>query len=115
LPRSPTTIASIIGYCFASHAFSKATESKGQGTRDGDGDEENVDTGGVRMRKHDTRFGYGKFIGTDGRCHVGIDRTPLVVRLESSTFHAPSSSAKRLGFLKGFRWGRRNRGNVRSS
>jgi hypothetical protein len=104
LPRSPTTVASIIAYCFASHAFSGVTQSRGRDA----GDE-------VEVRDHDTMFGYGKFIGTDGRCHVGIDRSPLVVRLEAATFRAPPSPAGWLGFLRGPGWSRRNRGNVRSS
>ncbi|KAL8842259.1 MAG: hypothetical protein Q9170_000585 [Blastenia crenularia] len=33
--------------------------------------------------RSDWRFGYGRFVGTDGRPHVGIERRPFVVPLET--------------------------------
>ncbi|KAL8689126.1 MAG: hypothetical protein Q9224_004717, partial [Gallowayella concinna] len=32
--------------------------------------------------QHNWRFGYGKFVGTDGRPHVGIERSPFVIPLD---------------------------------
>ena len=40
------------------------------------------------------KFEYSKFIGRDEKCHVEIDRVPLVVPLESAQFNSPSSLAR---------------------
>ncbi|KAI4220980.1 MAG: hypothetical protein L6R40_008663 [Gallowayella cf. fulva] len=36
-----------------------------------------------RKWRKEWRFGYGKFVGTDGRPHVGIERRPFVVPLDT--------------------------------
>lgn len=66
LPRMPTTIASIIAYVSASHLLQDLHNHKGS----------------TKPMKN-TRLAYGRFIGTDGRSHVGIEKKALVVPLES--------------------------------
>ena len=61
LPRMPLTMASDIALFAASKAVAEI-------------DEYGQDPGANRKR-----FGYGSFIGTDGRPHVGVERAPFVV------------------------------------
>ena len=63
LPRMPTTIASIIGYVSASRALEDFQNKNGPPS--------------------DARYGYGRFIGTDGKSHVGIERQRYVIPLKS--------------------------------
>jgi hypothetical protein len=64
LPRIPLTMASDIALFAASKAVAEIEDDKRFGREPG--------TDG-------TRFGYGSFIGTDGRPHVGVERAPFVV------------------------------------
>lgn len=75
LPRMPTTIASIIAYVAASHALSDfdPAASVAQG----------LSAKGLRRDSMGSRYAYGRFVGTDGKTHVGIERQSLVVPLES--------------------------------
>ncbi|KAI9779104.1 MAG: hypothetical protein M1835_004766 [Candelina submexicana] len=71
LPRMPTTIASIIAYFTASHVLAEIdryaeTESN------------------TSKATSDSTYGYGRFIGTDGKVHIGIEREPLVVPLSEN-------------------------------
>jgi hypothetical protein len=72
LPRLPINIASILSYVAASHAMNEVRDDEGGsvGKKEGGG------------TNRDQRFGFGKFIGTDGRTHVGIERVPFVTTLE---------------------------------
>lgn len=65
LPRMPTTIASDI----ALFAASKAVGEMGYATAQ----DYHARPGDSRLR-----FGYGPFVGTDGKAHVGIERSPFV-------------------------------------
>ena len=64
LPRMPTSIASIIAFVSASRALS---DFDGTGNKAGE----------------QMRYGYGRFVGMDGKTHVGIERQRNVVPLES--------------------------------
>ena len=66
LPRMPTSIASIMAFVSASRALEDFTYSD----RKDDVAEETV-------------YGYGRFVGTDGRTHVGIEQQRFVVPLQS--------------------------------
>jgi hypothetical protein len=78
LPRMPLTMASDIAMFAASTAVRE---------REGNLDPSRLDSdtwhgsGGLR-------FGYGTFIGTDGKPHIGVDRAPFVVPLPSDRFGA---------------------------
>jgi len=58
----PTTIASIIAYVSASRAI--------EDFRGGEKAEE---------EEQDRRYRYGRFLGTDGKIHVGIERQRYVI------------------------------------
>lgn len=64
LPRMPLSIASVIAYVSAS----QAAQDYGSGSSE---------------KSPETRYGYGRFKGADGRTHVGIEKEPLVVPLKS--------------------------------
>lgn len=64
LPRMPLTMASDIALFAASKAVAEIDE-----------DERSKPELGADRK----RFGYGSFIGTDGRPHVGVERAPFVV------------------------------------
>lgn len=86
LPRMPTSIASLLAYVSASHAFAQTgphVEKKIAGR------EAMVQTDIERKK-----FAYGWFIGTDGKGHVGIEFADNVVPLYDS----------QMGFRKRRRW-----------
>ncbi|PVH77159.1 hypothetical protein DL98DRAFT_591555 [Cadophora sp. DSE1049] len=67
LPRMPTSLAAIFSYVYASRAvqdFSHGRKESGD-----------ADVG--------QRFGYGRFVGVDGKTHVGIEQQRFVVPLKS--------------------------------
>lgn len=70
LPRMPTSLASYIAYFAASHFAQELAEEANTCTTP----EKLVH----RLRDSDRTFGFGKFIGTDGGVHIGIEREPLV-------------------------------------
>ncbi|KAI9830034.1 MAG: hypothetical protein M1819_005864 [Sarea resinae] len=70
LPRMPTTIASMMAYFAASHAITELSARDRRLYTD--------------SAWEDERFAYGKFIGTDGKTHVGIERHPFVIPLAST-------------------------------
>ena len=76
LPRMPTTIATIVGMV----ENSRALEYFGGDGRDGD---ENGRGRSTRKKDWEERYGYGRFIGTDGKTHVGIEKQRYVVALKS--------------------------------
>ncbi|KUJ06743.1 uncharacterized protein LY89DRAFT_661803 [Mollisia scopiformis] len=65
LPRMPTSIASIIAFVSNSRAM---VDYNGNGRIHGNPDQ---------------RYGYGRFVGTDGKTHVGIEQQRFVVLLQS--------------------------------
>lgn len=87
LTRMPTTIASIIAYVSSSRALDDFVPGRGEGDvkRGEDGKEQ--------------RYGYGRFIGRDGKTHVGIERMRYVIPLESK-----NPDAKKTGWLSSLRW-----------
>ena len=68
LPRLPTSAASQIAYFASSHVTDDV--------RKADGDLLGLESQGYR-------YGYGKYIGQDGRTHVGIEREPYVTKVTS--------------------------------
>ena len=64
LPRMPLTMAPDLAVFAASQAVAEIDENERSGRELG------------ANRK---RFGYGSFIGTDGRPHIGVERAPFVV------------------------------------
>lgn len=69
LPRLPTSIASQMAYFGSSHVVDDVKNAGG-------------DLSELDMRGY--RYGYGKYIGKDGRTHVGIEREPYVTHLPKS-------------------------------
>jgi hypothetical protein len=69
LPRMPTTIASLIAYISMSHAINDVgTRTKGMASP---------------ILRTLARYSYGRFIGMDGKLHVGIERSSRVNPVES--------------------------------
>ncbi|KAM0699157.1 hypothetical protein Q7P36_001203 [Cladosporium allicinum] len=64
LPRQPLTMASDIALFAASKAVGETDAS---------------DNSKCRREKEEQRFGYGRFIGVDGRPHIGVERVPFVI------------------------------------
>lgn len=82
LPMMPTTIASIAGLVIATRALedygSEATSSAGKATA----------IASSSKARADLRYGYGRFVGTDGTTRIGIERHPWVVALETKNPYA---------------------------
>jgi hypothetical protein len=68
LPRLPTSIACQIAHFAGSHVIDDMRKAGGDLSE---------------LDKHGYRYGYGKYIGKDGRTHVGIERVPYVTKLKS--------------------------------
>ena len=64
MPRMPLTMASDIALFAASKAVGEMDAS---------------DNSKCRREKEEQRFGYGRFIGVDGRPHIGVERVPFVI------------------------------------
>jgi hypothetical protein len=71
LPRMPTTIISQISFFAAGHTLRDFAGTSATPER-----EQSPDIRGLRQR-----YGFGRFIGTDGKTHIGIEREPLVQTL----------------------------------
>lgn len=65
LPRMPTSIAAIMGYFVASRAA------------------EDFNASGKVRQEGGMTYAYGRYLGTDGKTHVGIEQQRFVVPLES--------------------------------
>ncbi|RBQ85463.1 hypothetical protein VDGD_01338 [Verticillium dahliae] len=80
LPRMPTTVGSVLAYVAPSRAVSEYHD------------------GGVALNKS-TTFSFGRYIGIDGRAHVGIEIDPFVVPVKLSSLRKgetqPSSLLRR--------------------
>jgi len=70
LPRMPDTIASLIGYVSMSHALETIPNMEDK--RDSS-----------HSRVDFKRYGFGRFIGVDGKPHVGIEEQSRVIPLQS--------------------------------
>ncbi|KAI9722979.1 MAG: hypothetical protein M1812_001428 [Candelaria pacifica] len=75
LPRLPTTIASVVSLVYRSHALA---DFKGTAQMPPKQREKHLEVLG-------NKYGYGRYIGTDGQAHVGIERQPLFVDLHKET------------------------------
>ncbi|KAB2578245.1 hypothetical protein DBV05_g3192 [Lasiodiplodia theobromae] len=75
LPRLPTTIASNIAYFAASHAVLdlQGTSAMSQVARD------------KHVQQMGHKYGFGSFIGTDRKAHIGIERQPFFTKLRKTT------------------------------
>ncbi|EME42944.1 hypothetical protein DOTSEDRAFT_88953 [Dothistroma septosporum NZE10] len=73
LPRLPATVASNVAFFAASRAL---WELSARQRLDGSQDMKNV--------RASWTWGYGTFVGMDGRRHIGIERDPLVAVLQKS-------------------------------
>ncbi|KAI5202728.1 hypothetical protein E4T38_05514 [Aureobasidium subglaciale] len=83
LPRMPTTIASEIAFFAASHALNDFTDTSRMPER-----HRNLHIGGLRRR-----YGYGRFVDTDGKTHIGIEREPLVRVLSKADVQSMQKTA----------------------
>lgn len=72
LPRMPTRIADLLAMFPASHLLQELAIENGRGGR--------RKAAGWDVRGW--KFGYGRYVGTDGKQHVGIERELFVVPLE---------------------------------
>jgi hypothetical protein len=70
LARMPTSIASVIALFAASMAVH---DMRGTSYLDKKGRAQHLE-------RVDSRYGFGSFVGSDGRVHVGIEKVPLVVK-----------------------------------
>jgi hypothetical protein len=83
LPRMPTTLASQMAFFAASHALRDLAETSDMSEK-----ERNSYLEWSRQR-----HGFGKFVGTDGKSHIGIEREPLVQALSKQEWRAMRKDA----------------------
>lgn len=74
LARLPTSIASIIGLFAASAAVLDLQDTSRLDNK----------ARAAHLQKLDTSYGYGSYVGADGRVHIGIEKVPFV-RIRSGT------------------------------
>lgn len=102
LPMMPTTIASIAGLVVATRALDDYSWDRS----DAESSEGSKPT--ESKAREDLRYGYGRFVGTDGVTRIGIERHPWVVPLEAKN---PDAARKRTW---GSRLGKRDEKEPRS-
>ena len=83
LPRMPTTLASQIAFFAASHALTDLAETSDMSEK-----ERNAYVKGLKQT-----YGFGRFVGTDGKPHIGIEREPLVQILTKQDLRAMRKDA----------------------
>ncbi|KZL82074.1 hypothetical protein CI238_06736, partial [Colletotrichum incanum] len=93
LPRMPTTVGSIIAYLAPSRAMREYTPAQ---EPDDDG----------KLQQQGTTFSFGRFVGDDGRAHIGIEIDPYVVPVQLKSLRRgdtlpPNSMLRRLLRRKG--------------
>ncbi|QDS69130.1 hypothetical protein FKW77_010376 [Venturia effusa] len=71
LCRMPTSLGSIIAFFAASHAVNDFRGTLGMSSKE-------LNT---HMKRSNDRFGFGTFIGTDGKAHIGIEKYPFLAPL----------------------------------
>jgi hypothetical protein len=77
LARLPTCIASIIALFAASAAIQDMTQTSRYNKKER----------GEHLERLGSRFGYGSYVGGDGRVHIGIEKVPFVrIRSKSTWF-----------------------------
>ncbi|KAK1718589.1 uncharacterized protein CLUP02_07930 [Colletotrichum lupini] len=103
LPRMPTTIGSILAYLAPSRAVREYEwpDSAGSGdSKDGPRGRKNgrgSGTGGID--KQAPTFSFGRYVGDDGRAHVGIEVDPYVVPVKLSALRK-GDTEPRTGLLR---------------
>lgn len=75
LPRLPTSIASVVAFFAASHAVLDLRGTSALSTKERND----------HVKRQNHRYGYGRFIGTDGLAKVGIERYPYLLLNEADT------------------------------
>ncbi|KAJ3576528.1 hypothetical protein NPX13_g3672 [Xylaria arbuscula] len=70
LPRMPTSLGSLLAYSVASQATEDFARRQ--------------DVGDNSMLNH--TYTFGRYVGTDGKPHIGIERDPFVVKLDRGKF-----------------------------
>lgn len=84
LPRLPTTIISQIPFFAASYMLQDFSIMKS-------GKESEPKIEGLKQR-----YGFGRFVGTDGKAHIGIEREPLVQTLTKDDLRLMQKNASSL-------------------
>jgi hypothetical protein len=76
LARLPTCIASIIALFAASAAIQDMTQTSRYDKKER----------GEHLERLGSRYGYGSYVGSDGRVHIGIEKAPFVRIRSNSTW-----------------------------
>ena len=74
LARMPTTPASIIAFFAASNAIEVFRNTAGLSRKQRES----------KLESLDHRYGFGSFVGTDGKTHIGIEKHPFLAGLTRS-------------------------------
>ncbi|OHW94646.1 hypothetical protein CSPAE12_06735 [Colletotrichum incanum] len=104
LPRMPTTIGSILAYLAPSRAVREYdwpdnTGSINSGKKDDRKGSNSSSIGGGSGLKKAPTFSFGRYVGEDGRAHVGIEMDPYVVPVKLSALRK-GDTEPRTGLLR---------------
>ncbi|KAK3373787.1 hypothetical protein B0T24DRAFT_528532 [Lasiosphaeria ovina] len=91
LPRLPTSIASVAAYVAASRAV-REYEGQGEKVDNDDGDDGDDDRSlgkgpWAAPARNRATYSFGRYVGVDGKAHVGIELDPLVMPVDGSMLH----------------------------
>lgn len=84
LPRLPSTLASVIAYFAASHAV---LDFRGDANIPG-------------WKREAVKYGYGTFIGRDGKRHIGIEKEPYLLPDDDGSFSSTPGFVQRFMNLR---------------
>jgi hypothetical protein len=87
LARLPTCIASIVALFAASAAIQDMTQTSRYDKKER----------GEHLERLGSRFGYGSYVGGDGRVHIGIEKVPFVRIRNNSTWFEKKVKSFRSG------------------
>lgn len=102
LPRMPFTLAAQIAYFSSSRVVDDIVEAaiaeRRKDRNENDDDQDDITDHENPLANH--RYGYGRYIGKDGQPHIGIQREPFVVKLDSSTDSIMARVLTRVGLRR---------------
>ena len=86
LPRMPTSIASVVAYVANSQIVEEMRDRKREDQRAKQNQPKLEKSSRKEKTEEKSYYGFGKFVGVDGKPHVGIERWPFVIPLRRRRF-----------------------------
>jgi Protein of unknown function (DUF3433) len=97
LVRPPTTLASILAYFAASHALEDIKDDSPQNLMESPGRKSSP-------QEMERIYGFGTFVGTDGKVHIGVEKHPYLAGLKKTNTTLTWRSGSSEKGIRGKEW-----------